>query len=60
MENNKLDLAYEKEFKDSLGLSSYDPRVFEAEHIHLFDVTWTDEKGEKHTNKGYKCHLRSI
>ncbi|MBE6141762.1 MAG: NADP-specific glutamate dehydrogenase [Erysipelotrichaceae bacterium] len=54
MENNKLDLAYEKEFKDSLGLSSYDPRVFEAEHIHLFDVTWTDEKGEKHTNKGYR------
>ena len=52
--DNKLDSAYEKQFKDSLGLSSYDPRVFEAEHIHLFDVEWTDDKGEKHVNKGYR------
>ena len=52
--DNKLDSAYEKQFKDSLGLSSYDPRVFEAEHIHLFNVEWTDDKGEKHINKGYR------
>ena len=52
--DNKLDSAYEKQFKDSLGLSSYDPRVFEAEHIHLFNVEWTDDKGEKHVNKGYR------
>ena len=52
--DNKLDSAYEKQFKDSLGLSSYDPRVFEAEHIHLFNVEWTDDNGEKHVNKGYR------
>jgi len=54
MDNKQLDKAYEKEFKDSLGLTNYDPRVFEAEHVHLFDVEWVDEKGEKHINKGYR------
>lgn len=54
MDNKQLDKAYEKEFKDSLGLTNYDPRVFEAEHVHLFDVEWVDEKGEKHLNKGYR------
>ena len=54
MDNKQLDKAYEKEFKDSLGLTNYDPRVFEAEHVHLFDVEWVDEKGEKHVNKGYR------
>ena len=52
--DKKLDASYEKQFKDSLGLSSYDPRVFEAEDIHLFDVEWVDEKGDKHINKGYR------
>ena len=52
--DNKLDSAYEKQFKNSLGLDQYDPRVFEAEHIHLFDVEWVDDKGEKHVNKGYR------
>ena len=52
--DKKLDSAYEQQFKDSLGLDSYDPRVFEAENIHIFYVRWKDEKGEEHINKGYR------
>lgn len=50
----KLDEAYEKQFKESLGLKEYDPRVFEAENIHIFYVKWTNDKGEVITNKGYR------
>lgn len=54
MENKRIDLAKETEFKKSLGLDSYLDDLFVADNIITFDVHWKDEAGNEHVNKGYR------
>ena len=56
----RIDLEKENEFKSSLGLSSYDERIFNADNIYIFDVEWVDSKGERHLNKGYRVQWNNL
>ena len=34
-------------------------RIVTPDHIYTFDVVWEDDKGEKHTNKGYRIQFNN-
>lgn len=56
----RIDKEKEEEFKRSLGLNNYLDKVFEADHIIIFDVEWFDDKNEKHINKGYRVQWNNL
>ena len=49
-----IDAHPEYEEVDLLG------KMVEPENLVLFDVNWEDDKGNKHTNKGYRVQFNSV